>query len=196
MSPPGRRVPTQARPPNLSCRVLNLVYGGFWSGSGRRSWSGRRGGSVVPAVDEALDRVDHVFDRGEAAAADGLTGDDAEKISTMFSHEPEVGVKCMRIRPRRAWQHRTCVRYAERCPQLTKPSRLRSPERRCASPSPPSCHNGRLVVRLTRQPRHDGATNSSRPGCSWSAGFTRGDQFKQAVLGDCERRIGTVRPAR
>src|SRR5271154_5074866 len=35
--------------------------------------------AVVPAVDEGLDRGDEVLDRGEAAAADGLPGDDAEE---------------------------------------------------------------------------------------------------------------------
>lgn len=33
--------------------------------------------SVVVAVDEAADGVDEVSDAGDAAAADGLTGDDA-----------------------------------------------------------------------------------------------------------------------
>jgi hypothetical protein len=35
--------------------------------------------AVVVAVDEAADGVDEVFDAGEAAAADGLAGDDAEE---------------------------------------------------------------------------------------------------------------------
>jgi hypothetical protein len=35
--------------------------------------------AVVPAVDEGFDGGDEVFDRGEAAAADGLAGDDREE---------------------------------------------------------------------------------------------------------------------
>ena len=35
--------------------------------------------AVVPAVDEAADHGDEVFDAGEAAAVDGLAGDDAEE---------------------------------------------------------------------------------------------------------------------
>jgi hypothetical protein len=35
--------------------------------------------AVVPAVDEGLDGADEVLDRGEAAAADGLPGDDGEE---------------------------------------------------------------------------------------------------------------------
>ena len=35
--------------------------------------------SVVPAVDEVLDGGGQVLDGGEAAAADGLAGDDAEE---------------------------------------------------------------------------------------------------------------------
>jgi hypothetical protein len=35
--------------------------------------------AVVPAVDEATDRGDEVFDASEAAAADGLASDDAEE---------------------------------------------------------------------------------------------------------------------
>src|SRR5690242_17805243 len=35
--------------------------------------------AVVPPVDEVLDGVDEVGDRGEAAAADGLPGDDREE---------------------------------------------------------------------------------------------------------------------
>ena len=50
--------------------------------------------AVVPAIDEGLDRGDEVFDRGEAAAADRLAVMIEKKISTMFSHDPEVGVKC------------------------------------------------------------------------------------------------------
>jgi hypothetical protein len=34
--------------------------------------------AVIPAVDEGLDGGDEVGDRGEAAAADGLPGDDRE----------------------------------------------------------------------------------------------------------------------
>ena len=35
--------------------------------------------SIVPAVDEDPDGIDEFFDAGERAAADGLTGDDAEE---------------------------------------------------------------------------------------------------------------------
>jgi hypothetical protein len=35
--------------------------------------------AVVPAVNEGLDGADEVLDRGEAAAADGLPGDDGEE---------------------------------------------------------------------------------------------------------------------
>jgi hypothetical protein len=35
--------------------------------------------AVVPAVDEGLNRGDEVLDGGEAAAADGLPGDDREE---------------------------------------------------------------------------------------------------------------------
>ena len=63
--------------------------------------------AVVPGVDEGSDGVDELFDAGEAAAADGLAGDDAEEGSTMFSQDPEVGVKCRVIRGLRASQART-----------------------------------------------------------------------------------------
>jgi hypothetical protein len=52
----------------------------------------------VPGVDEDLDRGGEVPDRGEGAAADGLAGMMPKKISTRFSREPEVGVKCSVIR--------------------------------------------------------------------------------------------------
>ena len=68
---------------------------------------GEGAAAVVPAVDEGLDRGDEVLDRGEAAAPDGLPGDDQKKTSTMFSHDPDVGVKCRVIRGCLASQART-----------------------------------------------------------------------------------------
>jgi hypothetical protein len=40
---------------------------------------GERVAAVVPAVDKAFDGGDEVLDRGEGAAADGLSGDDPEE---------------------------------------------------------------------------------------------------------------------
>jgi len=50
--------------------------------------------AFVPAVDERGDGLDQLADRAEGAAADGLAGDDPEEDLTMFSQDPEVGVKC------------------------------------------------------------------------------------------------------
>jgi hypothetical protein len=60
--------------------------------------------AFVPAVDEAADGLDELANGVEAAAADGLAGDDAKKISTMFNQDPDVGVKCSVIRGLRASQ--------------------------------------------------------------------------------------------
>ena len=61
--------------------------------------------AVVVAVDKDGDGVDEVADGVEAAAADGMAGDDAEKISTMFSQDPLVGVKRTVIRGLRVMHH-------------------------------------------------------------------------------------------
>src|SRR5881227_3239065 len=45
--------------------------------------------AAVPAVDEGLDGGDEVLDRGEAAAADGLPGDDREE--DLHEIEPRPG---------------------------------------------------------------------------------------------------------
>ena len=79
--------------------MVEDVVGGFDPGEGVAA--------VVPAVDEAADGCGEVFDAGEAAPADGLAGDDAKKISTMFNQDPLVGVKCNVIRGLRASQART-----------------------------------------------------------------------------------------
>jgi hypothetical protein len=67
--------------------------------------------AIVPPVDEGLDRGDQVLDRGEAAAADRLRVMIEKKTSAMFSHDPDVGVKCSVIRGCLASQARTsgCV---------------------------------------------------------------------------------------
>ena len=78
--------------------VREYLVGGLGPGEGLAA--------VVPPVDE-LDRGDKVFDRGEAAAADGLPDDEAKKTSTMFSHDPDAGVKCKVIRGCFASQART-----------------------------------------------------------------------------------------
>jgi len=51
--------------------VVEKVVGGLGPGEGAAA--------VVPAVDEAFDGGDEVLDRGEGAAADGLSGDDPEE---------------------------------------------------------------------------------------------------------------------
>jgi hypothetical protein len=60
--------------------------------------------AVVPAVDEVLDGRDEVFDRGEAAAADGLAGDDREEdlYRQMFNPQLYLGptASCMPTRVR------------------------------------------------------------------------------------------------
>ena len=72
------------------------VVGGFGPGEGLAA--------VVVAVDEAADGGGEVFDAGEAAAADGWRVMMPKKISTMFSHDPLVGVKCRVIRGLRCSQ--------------------------------------------------------------------------------------------
>jgi hypothetical protein len=72
----------------------------FVGGLGPGEWLA----AFVPAVDEGLDGGDEVLDRGEGASADGLAGDVPKKISTMFSQDPLVGVKCIVIRGLRASQ--------------------------------------------------------------------------------------------
>ena len=54
--------------------------------------------AVVPAVDEGLDGGDEVLDRGEAARRMACRVMMPKKTSTMFSHDPDVGVKCSVIR--------------------------------------------------------------------------------------------------
>src|SRR5881394_4352583 len=47
--------------------------------------------AVVPPVDEGLDGGDEVLDRGEAAAADGLPGDDREEDLNEIQPRPGRG---------------------------------------------------------------------------------------------------------
>src|SRR6266513_4395169 len=47
--------------------------------------------AVVPAAGEVLDRGDEVLDRGEAAAADGLPGDDREEDLNEIQPRPGRG---------------------------------------------------------------------------------------------------------
>src|SRR6266516_829304 len=51
--------------------MREYLIGGLGPGEGMAA--------VVPAVDEVLDGGDEVLDRGEAAAADGLAGDDRKE---------------------------------------------------------------------------------------------------------------------
>ena len=55
-------------------------------------------GYQEPSYPSYRDGVNEVADAGGAAMVDGLAGDDAEKISTMFSQEPLTEVKCRAIR--------------------------------------------------------------------------------------------------
>lgn len=79
--------------------MVEDVVGGFGPGEGLAAF--------VPAVDEAADGGDKALHVGEAAAADGLQVMMPKKISTMFSQDPEVGVKCKVILGLRASQART-----------------------------------------------------------------------------------------
>ncbi len=79
--------------------VREHLVGGLGPGAGAAA--------VVPAVGESPGGGGEVPDRGEAAAADGLPGDDGKKTSTRFSHDPDAGVKCRVIRGRFAGQART-----------------------------------------------------------------------------------------
>jgi hypothetical protein len=63
--------------------------------------------AFVPAVDERADSGDQLFDAAEAAARMACRVMIEKKISTMFSHDPEVGVKCRVIRGLRANHART-----------------------------------------------------------------------------------------
>ncbi len=79
--------------PGVAC--LKLFHGAFWWLFGCLGLD-ERGAAVVPAVDEVFDGGDELFDAGEGAASDGLArAMMPKKISTMFIHAPEVGVKCM-----------------------------------------------------------------------------------------------------
>jgi hypothetical protein len=62
----------------------------FVCGFGPGEWFG----AFVVAVDVGADRGFEVGDIGEGAAADRLAVMMPKKISTMFSHEQLVGVKC------------------------------------------------------------------------------------------------------
>ncbi len=98
--------------------------------------------AVVVAVDKDGDGVDEVADGVEAAAADSLAGDDAEKISTMCSQDPLAGVKCRVIRGFRVMHH---------CPTDTPNTKVRSrPEDGSVTHHlKPVCHQS-IGVRHTR----------------------------------------------
>src|SRR5438552_8864863 len=69
----------------MAAAVLVSCERGSFTGTAFREYlvgglgPGERVAAVVPAVDEGLDGGDEVLDRGEAAAADGLPGDDREE---------------------------------------------------------------------------------------------------------------------
>jgi hypothetical protein len=54
--------------------------------------------ALVPAVDECLDRGDEVLTEVKVPRRMACRVVMPKKISTTFSHDPEVGVKCMTIR--------------------------------------------------------------------------------------------------
>jgi hypothetical protein len=54
----------------------------------------KRFGALVVGGEVSLDRVDQGGDAVEDPAADGSVGELSEEISTIFSHELAVGVKC------------------------------------------------------------------------------------------------------
>src|SRR3954469_3062156 len=68
---------------------------------------GERPAAVVPGGDEPLDGGDQVGHGGEAAAAQGLAGDDREERLDQVQPRPDVGVKCSRTRGWRSSQART-----------------------------------------------------------------------------------------